>query len=283
MHADDLGTAEDSSPKDGESDPEDMEFDVVAETDQERRRAMLESADQVELEGMKNWQLDYSSEFVFPTTPSGTNAPSEEFPQRTSLGRESISKGKEVSSETIEISSDDDEDTRTHLCDVQRLPRGGTATAPVASSERVNYSNASGIGGLDYQYQRPPPGNTDESRAGPSGSGAPHRGGRTPPSLRRQATGGSQRKAAAETKTPFRSLARDEMDARKRESLGLSGGRRLGGTLAASRSGSNSAQRPRPDAASTSSAEGNTSSTGIPASPEASSPDGSWACGACTL
>ena len=283
MHADDLGTAEDSSPKDGESDPEDMEFDVVAETDQERRRAMLESADQVELEGMKNWQPDYSSEFVFPTTPSGSNAPSEEFPQRTSLGRESISKGKEVSSETIEISSDDDEDTRTHLCDVRPLPRGGTATAPAARSERVIYSNTSGTSGLGYQDQGLPPGNPDESQGRPSGSGAPLPGDKAPPPSWRQTVGASRRQAAAELKTPFGSLVRDEINARKRESLGLSGGRRLGGTLAASRSGSDSAQRHRPDTASTSSAGGNTSSTCPPASPEVSSPGGSWACGVCTL
>ncbi|KAH9838256.1 WLM domain-containing protein [Rhodofomes roseus] len=58
------------SPKDEPEEDEDSDVEIVEETDQERRRAMLDASTQNDLDDMKSSRTDFSSDFIFPPMSS---------------------------------------------------------------------------------------------------------------------------------------------------------------------------------------------------------------------
>ncbi|PIL35554.1 hypothetical protein GSI_02282 [Ganoderma sinense ZZ0214-1] len=130
-----LATKEPSEDE-GENE-EDSDYEWVAETDQDRRRAVLGSAETSDLDGLKAWQRDYSSDFIFPPIASGSGSGSSSVLQgKSSPTRPSTHSrhgGKDVSEDSgvIELSSDE-EDLPPRGCDVQVLPKGGTAVGSSA-------------------------------------------------------------------------------------------------------------------------------------------------------
>ncbi|OBZ72449.1 DNA-dependent metalloprotease WSS1 [Grifola frondosa] len=116
------GKANALGPQDDSEDAD--EFEGVSETDQDRRRVMLEGTTAADLEGLKVSGTDYSSDFIFPHAgPSSSSA---------AVG-------------VIEISSDE-ECPRPDSCDVQLLPRAGPSTAvvPMRASDSDRVSKGSG-------------------------------------------------------------------------------------------------------------------------------------------
>ena len=122
----------DTAPKDESDNDEDSDYEAAPETDQDRRRAMLDSADQSELDGMKAWLRDYSSDFIFPPIASSSQASPPSSPKSSNPIR-TQSKGTSPDLGTIELTSDDEEDKRPRGCDVQLLPQGGTAAGSSGS------------------------------------------------------------------------------------------------------------------------------------------------------
>ncbi|TFY63788.1 hypothetical protein EVJ58_g3042 [Rhodofomes roseus] len=57
-------------PKDEPEEDEDSDVEIVEETDQERRRAMLDASTQNDLDDMKSSRTDFSSDFIFPPMSS---------------------------------------------------------------------------------------------------------------------------------------------------------------------------------------------------------------------
>lgn len=181
------------------------EFEGVAETDEDRRNAILESRDKSDLDDLKGWSKDYSDEFVMPPR-SAPPAP-----------------------EIMEISSDEDS-TPAPSCGLQSFMTGGSSTSAIS-----------------------PPDTTDAAPKRTTGrTGAPQS--RLKPSTSKLSYGG---------------LVLDEIQIRKKESLGMDGnGRRLGdGSGKARTSGPG---RPLHAASN-------------PSPPPAPTATGSWTCQVCTL
>ncbi len=154
---------------------------------------MLDSADKTELDGLKAWQRDYSSDFIFPPVGSSSRAASppgsstSSNPNRKHLTRTPPDLG------TIELSSDEEQGPQG--CDTQLLPRGGTA----ASSSTVPLSTSK---------QR-------EQRSVAASDAGRH---------------SSETSSAKKQKLPYGNLVQDEIKGRTKESLGMTGpGKRLGG------------------------------------------------------
>ncbi|RPD74820.1 WLM-domain-containing protein [Lentinus tigrinus ALCF2SS1-7] len=190
----DKGTA----PRDESDDDEDSDYECAPETDQDRRRTMLDSADKSELDGMKAWQRDYSSDFIFPPVASSSRAASPPEISTLTVPTEKRSKHTSADLGIIELSSDEEEKEGPRGCDVQLLPQGGTA----ASSSAMPLSKGK---------QREPP----SVASGHVGKGVS----RTSSSVKTQ------------QKLPYGNLVQDEIQGRKKESLGMVGpGKRLGGT-----------------------------------------------------
>ncbi|EJF64929.1 WLM-domain-containing protein [Dichomitus squalens LYAD-421 SS1] len=127
-HSDTSHAAKEASGDEDENE-EDSDYEAAPETDQERRRAMLESTEKSDLEDLKTWQRDYSSDFIFPPVASGSGfvyGPSSSSTQSLYRAR-TKDKGGGVS-DVIELSSDE-EDSAQPTCDVQLLPKGGTAAS----------------------------------------------------------------------------------------------------------------------------------------------------------
>ncbi len=106
----------------------------MAETDQDRRRAVLGSAQKSDLDGLKAWQRDYSSDFIFPPVASGSGSGTPSvLPVKSSSTQQSShsrhgAKDQGEDLDVIELSSDEDEeDHPPRACDVQVLSNGGTA------------------------------------------------------------------------------------------------------------------------------------------------------------
>lgn len=64
-----------TQPREDETDEdeEDSDVEIVEETDQERRRAMLDATAQNDMDNLKSSQTDFSSDFIFPSTSSTTD------------------------------------------------------------------------------------------------------------------------------------------------------------------------------------------------------------------
>lgn len=56
-----------------EDEEDDSDVEIVQETDQERRRAMLDAMTQNDLDDGKNNRTDFSSDFIFPSAPSDSS------------------------------------------------------------------------------------------------------------------------------------------------------------------------------------------------------------------
>ncbi len=166
----------------------------MPETDQDRRHAVLDSADKTELDGLKAWQRDYSSDFIFPPVASSSGAASP--PGNSTLSNTNRKHLTRTLPDlgTIELSSD--EEQGPHGCDTQLLPRGGAA----ASSSTVP---------LLTSKQR------EERSVAASDAG------------RHSSETSSAKK---QQKLPYGNLVQDEIKSRTKESLGMTGpGKRLGG------------------------------------------------------
>lgn len=253
-HGGGSGLSERESDSDSDAD--------VPETDGDRRRAMLESADQAELDAMKAWQRDYSSDFLFPPVASGSSFgshPPEPADTNASGSTELAGrKGKTRDLGTIELSDSDSDSDEHHVgprtCDAQVLTRGNTSTSGAAAARSGVF-----LGYRADAEQGPPPHLSGEVR--------PENGGSAPSDL-----GSTSRKSRERGKAPPRAAAmvRNEIEFRKKESLGLARGmstHTLGGTPAG--------QHPRRDP--TRGPEGARHVAGL--APEG----GSWACEVCTL
>ena len=137
---------------DEDENEENSDYEWVAETDQDRRRAVLGSVEKSDLDGLKAWQYDYSSEFIFPPVASGSGSgspsvsPGKLSSTRLSTRSRHRGHGEGEDSDVIELSSDE-EDHPPHGCDVHVLPKGGTAagssTATHHQKERQELSAAS--------------------------------------------------------------------------------------------------------------------------------------------
>ncbi|KAI0749788.1 WLM domain-containing protein [Daedaleopsis nitida] len=203
--------------EDGDSDDD---YENAPETDQERRHAMLDSADKAELDGLKAWQHDYSSEFIFPpaapfvaSSSSSRNPESTpgRSPKRNSSRRDNDLARTGTASASIEISSDED-DAPSHGCDTQLLHNGGTAATTVSRKGK--------------QRERPFATKVEESRDGITTSNG-LRSMRSDVDKPRIA---SSTHAKKQSKLSYGVLVHDEVQQRKKEALGMDGpGRRLGG------------------------------------------------------
>lgn len=114
-----------------ESNDDESDYEDTPETDQDRRRAVLDSADRSELDGLKAWQRDYSLDFVFPPSASSSSTSQPKAGSRSST-KHASSKGTDWG--TIELSSDDEDDGPPRGCDTQQLPTGGAAAASATGS-----------------------------------------------------------------------------------------------------------------------------------------------------
>ncbi|KAI0719312.1 WLM-domain-containing protein [Cerioporus squamosus] len=169
----------------------------VPETDQDRRHTMLDSADKSELDGLKAWQRDYSSDFIFPPIASSSRAASPPGSSSRSNAHRKRSTRRSPDLGTIELSSDEEQGPQG--CDMQLLQQGGTA----ASSSTMTLSTGTG-----KQREQPSVTSDDAGRDSP-----------------RRASS-----AKKQQKIPYGNLVKDEIKGRKKESLGMTGpGKRLGG------------------------------------------------------
>ncbi|KAI0359833.1 WLM-domain-containing protein [Trametes cingulata] len=228
-----------STPTKAEASEDEEDFEVLPETDQDRRRAMLESTNETELENLKTSKQDLFSDFVMPPAAIPDASPPQAGPSReTHLG-------------TIELSSDYDSDDRPQpACDVQSLPRGGTAASagmPSKGKQKESRARDSHQTGIGTWLE--------------SGSSGP----------------GVKRRSEQAGKLPYGALVQDEIHARKKESLGMSGnGRRLGRAPQGSKSPHSRVSR---EADCPSQAE----STAAPKRTAGPDPDAQWSCEVCTL
>ncbi|KAI0707333.1 WLM domain-containing protein [Earliella scabrosa] len=239
-----------------ESDDADLDYEDALETDQDRRAAMLDSADKSELDGLKAWQRDYSSDFIFPPLPSSSAsaAPDITSAPEGSTGGERLQR-QGADSSTIEISSDED-DTPLGGCDMQQLPNGGTAAAssvgpshPGKSSQKEQPPTIShgSRPGLDAWLQGVDPGQVLSAR---------------PKQKQKLSYGG---------------LVQEEVKHRRREALGMDGsGRRLGSEDQGGRSRLLTNSRP------TRNMSGSKKDDRVDSS-QSTHVDAAWTCGVCTL
>ncbi|KAI0367791.1 WLM-domain-containing protein [Pilatotrama ljubarskyi] len=226
-----------------ESDSGEEGYEHAPETDQDRRRAMLESTDQTELDGLKTSKKDFFADFILPRpappAKPGTlsNASSSQAgpSRRTHLG-------------TIDLSSDED-DRPQPACDVQSLPQGGTgASAGTSSKGKQRASSARAPRQVGFGTWSDSGGSGTERSPGQTG------------------------------KLSYGALVQDEILTRKNESLGMSStGRRLGAAPQGSKSphlpqASGKAARSSPQ--DSIAAQENTPQADI---------DASWSCRVCTL
>lgn len=102
---------------------------------------MLGSAENSDLDGLKTWQRDYSSDFIFPPVASGSGSGfASALPARassTQLFSHSQHGVKEEGQDlgVIELSSDE-EDRPPRGCDMQVLSKGGTAVGGSGKARR---------------------------------------------------------------------------------------------------------------------------------------------------
>ena len=247
-HGGGSGLSERESDSDSDAD--------VPETDGDRRRAMLESADQAELDAMKAWQRDYSSDFIFPPLASSSASAAPDItsaPEGSTSGERPQRQGADSS--TIEISSDED-DTPLGGCDMQQLPNGGTAAASSVgpshlgkSSQKEQPSTTShgSRPGLDAWLQEVDPGQVLSARP------------------------------KQKQKLPYGGLVQEEVKHRRREALGMDAtGRRLGSEDHKGRSRLLTNSRPTRDVADSQKDDSIDSS-------QSAHVDATWTCEVCTL
>ncbi|KAI0635959.1 WLM-domain-containing protein [Trametes polyzona] len=182
-----------SSPAKSEDESDEDDYVGAGETDQDRRRAMLESTDQTELDNLKASKQDVFADFILPPAASTSSSRS----PGTGGSRSAITDNTDLG--VLELSSDED-DAVIPACDVQSLPKGGTGAAAAGPSNGKQKASASHPG------TRP-----DLSAWLVNAQSAP----KQPPSRTE--------------KLSYNALVQDEIRTRKREALGMSGsGRRLG-------------------------------------------------------
>ncbi|KAL1949510.1 hypothetical protein VTO73DRAFT_8391 [Trametes versicolor] len=201
--------ASDAKKEEDASDEGDEDYDDPRETDQDRRRVMLESTDGAGLDSLKASQRDFFADFILPPTAFNSKSTSRPTPSSSRAAPSGMDLG------TSELSSD--EEVPPWSCDVQSLPKGGTAATASSSTkgkDRVSPTDSSKQPDLGTWLHG-------------SGNGAKK----------------PAEKAGKAGKLALGALVQDEIQLRKRESLGMSGnGRRLGDAP----SGSTPRQR-RPD------------------------------------
>ncbi|OSD06601.1 WLM-domain-containing protein [Trametes coccinea BRFM310] len=222
-----------------ESDSEDDGYvEGPPETDQERRNGLLTSIDKGELDDLRTSRQTYLSEFFLP--PASTAGPSSELSEPGGRGR---SKGKTKELDTIELTDDDEPASESPACDVQALPKGGAVASTHPPMDDARPTSRS-----TFSRQK--------------GSEAPVQGDST----------------SGKGKLSYGALVQDEIQTRRREALGLTGGgRRLGGRI----SGSEGPQ------SIPSTVQGSSSESSVHLSP-AAAPLGqvassAWSCQVCTL
>ncbi|TFK92648.1 WLM-domain-containing protein [Polyporus arcularius HHB13444] len=188
------GNASTVSKDESADDEQDSDYEDVPETDQDRRHAVLDSADKTELDGLKAWQRDYSSDFILPPVASSSGAASPPGSSTSSNTNRKHLTRTLPDLGTIELSSDEEQGPQG--CDTLLLPRGGTA----ASSSTVP---------LLTSKQR-------EERSVAAGDAGRH--------------SSKTSSAKKQQKLPYGNLVQDEIKSRTKESLGMTGpGKRLGG------------------------------------------------------
>ncbi|KAI0671770.1 WLM domain-containing protein [Trametes maxima] len=191
------GKASTSGAKD-ESDDDDDDYETAPETDQDRRRVMLDATDKAELDGLKTSNQRFITEFIFPSSES---APSSGSSSKLGKVSSQSNTAKRLEPDVLELFSDNDDDKPPHPTSsgTQSTSKGGTgaATASVVPMGK--------------------------RKARPASVGTQARTGGQPQDMR------APQPIAEGNKLPYGSLVRDEIRSRKRESLGMNGnGRRLG-------------------------------------------------------
>ncbi|KAH9945164.1 WLM-domain-containing protein [Epithele typhae] len=241
----------------GGSDLEDDGDEDIQETDQDRRRVLLEAADTSELDALKAWQLDYSSDFILPSAdlpapgPSARGNDSTNKGRKAQLGPDNIKQPLDGSAGRPAIA----QDIQTH----------GAASNPAAHSQNARPPARRPPAGLQLTQISPPLPNSGNKRTPQGGSAHSFQ---TAPA----AAGG------------LRGFAQAEIATRKREGLGMGPGARR--TLGAPPSNSNpdagSRQRTLEDVV----RQGGTLGRHGPSVSNATDEDsaeGAWPCGVCTL
>ncbi|KAI0077919.1 WLM-domain-containing protein [Panus rudis PR-1116 ss-1] len=105
-------------PASTDKDEESSDNEEIPETDQDRKRTLLESMDQGELDSMKTSCIDLTGDdFIFPIQ---SNDPGPSRQRRSSPSQTKFAKQKEADISLIEI-SDDEEPEAAPSCDVKRL------------------------------------------------------------------------------------------------------------------------------------------------------------------
>lgn len=200
----------------GESEDDGSDTEAVQETDQDRRRVMLDSMDGTDLENLKAAQTDFSTDFMFPVNDSSLSRPL--------------------------FSEEPEQDDDIHILSMSGATAAGGSS--ISSTKR------------DGKWRKTPQEQTLEDcleLAEPSAS--------------------SSKK---NRDVPYGALLKDEIELRKRESLGMTGsGQRLGGNRRSSNS--TSAIQPGQRDKETQKSD---RSPAPPAAPERMS---EWTCLVCTL
>ncbi|OCH95379.1 WLM-domain-containing protein [Obba rivulosa] len=195
-------TAPPSPEREDESGADDSGDEGPRETDQDRRRTMLEAMGQSDLEDLKTTRTDYSDEFVFPSPASrdsGSTPPSgRQRPSRHEL-------------EVVSDSSELDRAVAGLSCDVQTASQAG----PTATSSATE-NQGSSVGTRGTQSVK---GKATDARPSQTGLGD-------------SLDPGNATDVPKKNKVSYGNIVKSEMHLRKKESIGLAaggGGRRLGG------------------------------------------------------
>ncbi|KAH9849702.1 WLM domain-containing protein [Lenzites betulinus] len=214
------GTSNTPSQEDrSDTESTEEEYDAPHETDQDRRRTMLEASDEKELDGMKTAKRDFLSDFILPRAAS-TSA-------RDSGGSSSRARGLTTKDSDVPKPASEDGDTHAP-CDVMSLHTGGTTAsaggdiaAPPSSNVKGKHkqrqttkeSDAPEYISLDAWLRSD--GAADRSAAGRYPSGT--------------ASTGKAVKQLQQPAVLYSALVEDEIRTRTQEALGMGGGgRRLG-------------------------------------------------------
>ncbi|KAI0833515.1 WLM domain-containing protein [Trametes gibbosa] len=242
------------------------EYDASRETDQDRRRTMLEASDQKEIEGMKTTKHDFFADFILPRGASASAFERGGSSSRTRAPKDKVINGTEQASDSG-----------------PSLPTGGPAAS---SSAALPGSEPIPKGKSIQRAAGRPPKDEFSKRSGldvwlQSGSGKDRGAAEEQPSESPKA-GMPQRQQPA---VPYTTLVQDEIRTRTRESLGMSGaGRRLGASPGGDPIPPHRSQQDKGHSDSRP-AEGNSVGTGIVSRMRDPVQGGgtTWACRVCTL
>lgn len=199
------------SPTPGDdSGSEGSDDEGLRETDQDRRRTMLEAMGQADLEGLKNDRTDYSDDFVFPppSRPGGQSLPGGRW------------RSQERTPEVVSDSSDVNLEDVGPSCDVQTLTQASSTATTSATHISGSHSRGARSG---------------KERAASNGRESQVNLEREDWSEPGQSSTGQKNKVVS-----YGNIVKSEVDLRRKEALGMaptSGARRLGRSSAASSRG----------------------------------------------